>query len=168
MADNGENPNVGGIQNPAALWEVIVQIQASLRVLTTTVTELSNRVGNNTIGAPNDVHAVAAGGISNGTGGDNIAGVFNTNPGNIARGRIGVVLGNYRQDTPPDREIVIHREEPYLMTKAEIPILNGGLEIEALLDWVSEVDQYFELMSMEEDRKVIVIDYRLKGSAAAW
>ena len=98
------------------------------------MTELSNQVGNNNIGAQNNAHAVAAGGISNGIGGDNMAGVFNTNPGNIAGGRIGVGLGNYRPDTPPDRGIVIHCEEPYRMMKAEIPNFNGGIDIEAFLD----------------------------------
>ena len=68
MDNNGENPNVGGIQNQAALWGAIEQIQASLRTLTTTVAELSNRVGNNTTNTPGGAHAVATGDIPSGTG----------------------------------------------------------------------------------------------------
>ena len=52
--------------------------------------------------------------------------------------------------------------------KAEIPTFNGNVNIEGCLDWLYEVETYFEVMEIPEDHRVPLIAYKLKGGASAW
>lgn len=52
--------------------------------------------------------------------------------------------------------------------KAEIPIFNGNADIEGCLDWLYEVETFFEVMEVPEDRRVPLVAYKLKGGAGAW
>jgi hypothetical protein len=52
--------------------------------------------------------------------------------------------------------------------KDEIPTFNGNVDIEGCLDWLYEVETFFEVMNIPKDRKVSLVAYKLKGGAGAW
>jgi hypothetical protein len=49
--------------------------------------------------------------------------------------------------------------------KAEIPSSNGNVDIEGCLDWLCELETFFEVMEVQEDRRVPLVAYKLKGGA---
>lgn len=52
--------------------------------------------------------------------------------------------------------------------KPEISIYDGSLKDENLLDWISEMEKYFEYEEIDEDKRVKFVVTRLKGHAALW
>jgi hypothetical protein len=52
--------------------------------------------------------------------------------------------------------------------KMEIPAYEGNLDVEELLDWIRDLDTYFDYEEVEEDNKVRHAVTRLKGHAALW
>jgi len=52
--------------------------------------------------------------------------------------------------------------------KLEIPNYDGSLSANVLLDWVSELDKYFENEEINEDKRVRFAVTKLKGHAALW
>jgi hypothetical protein len=52
--------------------------------------------------------------------------------------------------------------------KMEIPMYEGNLDVEELLDWIRDLDKYFYYEDVEEDRKVKHVVTRLKGHATLW
>lgn len=52
--------------------------------------------------------------------------------------------------------------------KMDLPSFNGQLNIEDFLDWLHEVERFFDYMDIEEGRKVKLVAYKLKGGASAW
>jgi hypothetical protein len=50
--------------------------------------------------------------------------------------------------------------------KMDIPMYEGNLDVEELLDWIRSMDKYFDYEDVEEGRKVIHVVTRLKGHAA--
>jgi hypothetical protein len=52
--------------------------------------------------------------------------------------------------------------------KMDIPIYEGNLDVEELLDWIRSLDTYFDYEDVEEDKKVKHVVTRLKGHAALW
>ena len=52
--------------------------------------------------------------------------------------------------------------------KIDLQNFSGSLDVEFVLDWLAEVERFFEVMNVEEDRKVPIVAYKLKGGAAAW
>jgi hypothetical protein len=52
--------------------------------------------------------------------------------------------------------------------KMDIPVYEGNLDVEELLDWIRALDTYFDYEDVEEDRKVKHVVTRLKGHATLW
>ena len=49
-----------------------------------------------------------------------------------------------------------------------MPTYEGSLTTEHLIDWINELDKYFEYDEFEEDAKVKLVVTRLKGHASLW
>jgi DNA-binding transcriptional regulator WhiA len=47
----------------------------------------------------------------------------------------------------------------------EIPMYEGSLYVEELLDWIRALDKYFDYEDVKEDKKVKHVVTRLKGHA---
>ena len=47
--------------------------------------------------------------------------------------------------------------------KVELPSFNGNVCIEKYLDWVSEVEKFFDYMGTTNDKQVCLVAYKLKG-----
>jgi hypothetical protein len=61
------------------------------------------------------------------------------------------------------------REEPWeYQMKIDLPLFDGHLHIEDFIDWIMEVDRFFEYMSIPDERKVKLVAYKFKGGASAW
>ena len=50
----------------------------------------------------------------------------------------------------------------------DIPMYEGNLDVEELLDWFRALDKYFDYEYIEEDKKVKHVVTRLKGHATLW
>ena len=64
---------------------------------------------------------------------------------------------NYDSDDRPD----------YRM-KIDLPQFNGQLKIEEFLDWLAEVERFFDYTKITEEKQAKLVAYKLKGSASAW
>ena len=53
-------------------------------------------------------------------------------------------------------------------TKMDIPVYEGSLDVEELLDWIRALDTYFDYEDVKEDKKVKHVVTRLKGHATLW
>jgi hypothetical protein len=52
--------------------------------------------------------------------------------------------------------------------KMDIPVYEGNLDVEDLLDWIRALDMYFDYEDVEEGKKVKNAITRLKGHATLW
>ena len=52
--------------------------------------------------------------------------------------------------------------------KPSLSTYDGNLSAEGLIDWIGELDRYFDYEDVEEDKKVKLVVTRLKGHAALW
>eukprot|EP00253_Pinus_taeda_P018619 PITA_18619 len=52
--------------------------------------------------------------------------------------------------------------------KPELLTYDGSLSIDVVLDWISEMDKYFECEEVSEDRRVKFVATKLKGHVALW
>jgi hypothetical protein len=52
--------------------------------------------------------------------------------------------------------------------KIEVPMYEGNLNVEELLDWVSALDKYFDYEEIDDEKKVKHDVTRLKGHATLW
>jgi hypothetical protein len=52
--------------------------------------------------------------------------------------------------------------------KMDIPVYEGNLDVEELIDWIRALDTYFDYEDIEEDKKVRHAVMRLKGHATLW
>lgn len=61
------------------------------------------------------------------------------------------------------------REESHeYRMKVDLPSFNGHLQIEDFLDRMMEVERFFDYMSIREDCKVKLVEYKFEGGASAW
>jgi hypothetical protein len=47
--------------------------------------------------------------------------------------------------------------------KMDIPVYEGNLDVEELLDWIRDLDKYLDYEDVKEDKKVKHVVTRLKG-----
>ena len=52
--------------------------------------------------------------------------------------------------------------------KPSLSTYDGNLSAEGLIDWIGELDRYFDYEEVEEDKKVKLVVTRLKGHVALW
>jgi hypothetical protein len=52
--------------------------------------------------------------------------------------------------------------------KIHIPMYEGTLDVEELLDWIQEMDKYFDYEDVDEENKLKHIATKLKGHATLW
>ena len=52
--------------------------------------------------------------------------------------------------------------------KPSLSTYDGNLSAEGLIDWIGELDRYFDYEEVEEDKKVKLAVTRLKGHATLW
>ena len=52
--------------------------------------------------------------------------------------------------------------------KIKISSFSENLDIESFLDWVYEVEKFFDLAYVSEEKHVKFVAYKLKRGAAAW
>jgi hypothetical protein len=50
----------------------------------------------------------------------------------------------------------------------EIPMYEGNLDVEEMLDWIRSLDKYFNYEDIEDEEKVKHVVTRLNGHAALW
>ncbi|XP_040994264.1 uncharacterized protein LOC121240799 [Juglans microcarpa x Juglans regia] len=52
--------------------------------------------------------------------------------------------------------------------KIDLPCFNGHLHVESFLDWLLEVENFFDYMQIPEVQQVKLVAYKLRGGASAW
>lgn len=52
--------------------------------------------------------------------------------------------------------------------KTDLLVFNGQIHIEDFLDWLNEVERFFEYIEIPEEKKVKVVAYKLEGGASTW
>ena len=52
--------------------------------------------------------------------------------------------------------------------KVEVPLYDGNLSVEVLMDWIISLDKYFDYEEVDDKRKVKFAATRLKGHVAMW
>lgn len=52
--------------------------------------------------------------------------------------------------------------------KIELPSFNVNVSIEEYLDWVNEVEKFFDYMDTPDDKQVCLLAYKLMGRAFAY
>jgi hypothetical protein len=52
--------------------------------------------------------------------------------------------------------------------KVDIPMYEGNLDVEEMLDWIRSMDKYFDYEDVDEEKKVRHVVTRLKGHATLW
>jgi hypothetical protein len=52
--------------------------------------------------------------------------------------------------------------------KMDIPVYEGKLDADELLDWIRALDTYFDYEDVEEDKNITHVFMRLKGHETLW
>lgn len=56
----------------------------------------------------------------------------------------------------------------YAFYRMDIPVFNGQMNIDQILDWLSETERFFKCMKVPEFRRVKMVVNKLKGTALEW
>ncbi|KAL4582173.1 hypothetical protein LXL04_006715 [Taraxacum kok-saghyz] len=56
----------------------------------------------------------------------------------------------------------------YRQRAKDVPSFNGSMNIEDFLDWMSELENFFQFYEIPMDKRVTLVAYKLKGGAQAW
>ena len=60
------------------------------------------------------------------------------------------------------------RDDEDFKLKVDIIFFSGNLNIEDFIDWVAEIDKFFNYMEVLDEKIVKLVACRLKGGASAW
>ena len=52
--------------------------------------------------------------------------------------------------------------------KLDLPCLYGSLKIEEFLDWLAEVQRFFDYTKIPEEKQAKFVAYKVKGVASTW
>jgi hypothetical protein len=52
--------------------------------------------------------------------------------------------------------------------RMEVPLYEGNLNVDELMDWISTLDKYFEYENVPDEKKVKFVVTRMKGHALLW
>ena len=52
--------------------------------------------------------------------------------------------------------------------KVKLASFNGNVSLEEYLDWVNEVEKFFDYMGTIDDKQVCWVAYKLKRGASTW
>ena len=52
--------------------------------------------------------------------------------------------------------------------KVDIPFFSGNLNIEDFIDWITNIDKFFDYMEVPKEKMVRLVACRLKGGASTW
>lgn len=61
-----------------------------------------------------------------------------------------------------------NRNQNNYKLKMDIPTFNDSAHIEEFLEWIIEVERFFDYMDIDEDQQVKLVVLRFKGIASAW
>lgn len=61
-----------------------------------------------------------------------------------------------------------NRTQGRFKLKMDIPHFNRSLHIEDFLEWIVEVERFFDYMEIDENQQVKLVVIRFKGVASAW
>eukprot|EP00253_Pinus_taeda_P023872 PITA_23872 len=87
--------------------------------------------------------------------------------GDVSDEEVGAPAGGDDGDTPEVRllkSVLLSNSKP----KPELLTYDGSLSIDVVLDWISEMEKYFECKEISEDRRVKFAATKLKGHATLW
>lgn len=66
------------------------------------------------------------------------------------------------------KEETIKNEYGNYRFRMEIPTFNGYMWIEEVLDWLTDVERFFEVMEISEKQMVKIVSVRLKFGTSVW
>ena len=52
--------------------------------------------------------------------------------------------------------------------KVEVPMYEGNLNVEELMDWINYLNKYFDFEEIEDKKKVRYVTTKIKGHATIW
>jgi len=87
--------------------------------------------------------------------------------GDVSEEEVEVAADGAEDDSPEVKllkSVLLSNSKP----KPELPTYDGSLSIDVVLDWISEMDNYFECEEISEDRRVKFAATKLKGHATLW
>ena len=68
--------------------------------------------------------------------------------------------GRYERDYEKDNDDFI--------LKVDIPFFSGNLNIECFIDWVVDIDRFFDYIDVSKEKRLKLVACRLKEGASAW
>ena len=79
------------------------------------------------------------------------------------------LCGNHQPVRGEGRYTRYHdRDGGDFILKVDIPYFNGNLNIEEFIDWIVDIDKFFDYMRVSEEKMIKLVACRLKGGASVW
>ncbi|KAA0058889.1 Transposon Ty3-G Gag-Pol polyprotein [Cucumis melo var. makuwa] len=61
-----------------------------------------------------------------------------------------------------------NQEDQEIRMKVDLPTFNGRMDVEKFLDWIKNVENFFDYANASEHKKVQLVALKLQGGASAW